>query len=272
MVSRNRIIPLREPPAPVIVQIYEIQTPEEAEACVRLGVDHVGSVLLSAQEWRLPLVREAAGLVDKAGAKSSLIPLFRDPDTVLRAIDYYRPHFIHFCDALTDHAGRLLDPSPFLELQDLVRRRFPQIGIIRSLPVPASGRKAPFTPMEAASELDPLTDLFLTDTWLGCDPVEGFIGITGRPCDWDIAAQLVREIRTPVILAGGLGPENVAEALTAVRPAGADSCTGTNAVDSHGRPVRFKKDLARVKQFVEQVRLCESTIRGREGPGGGLFP
>ncbi len=38
----------------MIVQVYEIQTPHEAEKCIDLGVDHLGSVVLSEEEWRQP--------------------------------------------------------------------------------------------------------------------------------------------------------------------------------------------------------------------------
>jgi phosphoribosylanthranilate isomerase len=36
----------------MIVQIYEIQDPWQAERCIELGVDHIGSVLLSQNQWR----------------------------------------------------------------------------------------------------------------------------------------------------------------------------------------------------------------------------
>ena len=36
----------------MITQIYEIQTPQEAEKCIELGVDQIGSVLLSQGDWR----------------------------------------------------------------------------------------------------------------------------------------------------------------------------------------------------------------------------
>jgi phosphoribosylanthranilate isomerase len=84
--------------------------------------------------------------------------------------------------------------------------------------------------------------------------VAGFVGITGKTCDWETAAELVRTSAIPVILAGGLDPDNVAEAVRRTRPAGVDSCTGTNARDPAGRPVRFRKDMARVRRFVESAR------------------
>ncbi len=52
----------------------------------------------------------------------------------------------------------------------------------------------------------------------------------------------------PVILAGGLGPANVAEAIRAVRPAGVDSKTKTDISGSHA------KDLARVRAFHEAAK------------------
>ena len=89
------------------------------------------------------------------------------------------------------------------------------------------------------------------------EPIQGFIGITGRPCDWRIARELVLQSKIPVILAGGLSPENVREALVKVGPAGADSCTQTNKRDKEGNPMRFKKDFERVKKFVQEVRRAE---------------
>ena len=59
----------------MIVQIYEIQTPQEAAKCIEAGVDHIGSVLSSEEEWRQPLLKEAVQLSEAAGIKNSLIPL-----------------------------------------------------------------------------------------------------------------------------------------------------------------------------------------------------
>jgi len=69
-----------------------------------------------------------------------------------------------------------------------------------------------------------------------------------------MAADLAARSGIPVILAGGLGPDNVAEAIDAVRPAGVDSCTNTNAVDELGKPVRFRKDMNKVARFVAEAR------------------
>jgi phosphoribosylanthranilate isomerase len=52
------------------------------------------------------------------------------------------------------------------------------------------------------------------------------LGGTGRTHDWAVSAQIVSRLDVPVFLAGGLGPENVAEAIRTVRPAGVDLCSG----------------------------------------------
>ena len=100
----------------MIVQIYEIQTPQEAEKCIELGVDHIGSVLLSRDEWRLPVLRDVFRLSEGTETKNSLIPLFKDLDDFYRSIDYYRPHFIHFCESLLDHEDKEIDLEGLFDL------------------------------------------------------------------------------------------------------------------------------------------------------------
>lgn len=250
----------------MIVQIYEIQTPEEAERCLALGVDHIGSVLVSAEGWRHPAVREAAAAAREGGAKSALIPLFADEELVFRAVDYYRPHFIQYCESLTDERGRMRDLRPVVESQLRFKERFPEVGIIRTLPIPGPGWTNDFPALEIAAALEGTSDFFLTDTWLGREPVEGYLGITGKPADWDLAGKIARQSKIPIILAGGLSPENVYEAAMKVRPAGVDSCTLTNAVDLEGKPIRFKKDFAKVAAFVAESRRAEERFATGVGP------
>ena len=193
----------------MIVQIYEVQTPQEAEKCIEAGVDHLGSVILGRDEWRLPLLRETVALTEGARQKSSMIPLFQDLDTVYRVLDYYRPDYIHFCDALTDVNGETTGLKKCVEFQETVKQKFPEIGIIRSIPIPPKGDAPDFPSLEIARAFEHISDLFLTDTWKEDSPVEGFIGITGETVDWKTARELVLQSTIPVILAGGLSPDNV---------------------------------------------------------------
>jgi phosphoribosylanthranilate isomerase len=61
-------------------------------------------------------------------------------------------------------------------------------------------------------------------------------------------------------LAGGITPDNVFDGIMQVMPAGVDSCTGTNALDSKGRSIRFKKDLEKVKHMVNEARRAERIL------------
>ena len=245
----------------MIVQIYEIQTPHEAETMVRLGVDHVGSVLTSRENWQDETLKSAIRAVQSCGRKSSLIPLFDQVDTLCRSVDYYRPDILHFCETLppdTDHRRF----HGILSLQRTMRDRYPELDIMRSIPIGVDGTAERIPSLEYGSIFEPWSDWFLTDTLLGgdngiCDreqPVNGFVGITGKPCDWETARKLVRQSRIPVILAGGIGPDNVSQGIAYVSPAGVDSCTLTNAVDADGRVVRFQKDPEKVKAMVEKSK------------------
>lgn len=242
----------------MIAQIYEIQTPAEAEQCIQAGVDHVGSVLLSEMAWRQPILKETFTVSRGTRVKNSLISLFQEVDTLYRVLDYYRPDYIHFCESLTDNHGREMNLEKYIGLQMRLKERFPEVGIIRSIPVPVKDAAPEYPTLKIAERMEPVSDIFLTDTWLEETPVEGFIGITGRPCDWERARELVLQSKIPVILAGGLSPDNVYEALMFVGPAGGDSCTQTNKQDKKGNPIRFEKDFERVKRFVQEVRRAEN--------------
>ena len=71
-------------------------------------------------------------------------------------------------------------------------------------------------------------------------------GGTGQVADWSLAAEAAAVTR--ILLAGGLTPENVAQAIEQVRPYGVDVSSGVEA--SPGR-----KDHAKVRAFVQAVRL-----------------
>ena len=242
-----------------VIQIYEIQTPAEAQTMVGLGVDHIGSVITAPDRRHDRSVHATISTVRRLGAISSLIPLYADISTVLDTLDYQRPDMVHFCDQLNGRDTAAVDAA--LDLQAAVRHHYPEIRIMRSIPIGRPGAADSHAVLWLAERLEPASDFFLTDTMLGeqpnsqtdNQPVSGFVGITGLPCDWEVAAQLVNKCRIPVILAGGISPENVAEGIRRVQPYGVDSCTCTNAVDSSGRSIRFQKDVDRVHQLVMEA-------------------
>ena len=80
------------------------------------------------------------------------------------------------------------------------------------------------------------------------------VGAAGETHDWSIDRAIVEAVDVPVILAGGLGPDNVEDAIRAVRPAGVDSLTKTS-IKENG--VLVRKDLEKVKEFCVRAKAVE---------------
>lgn len=84
------------------------------------------------------------------------------------------------------------------------------------------------------------------EAWLLDSYVAGQLGGTGARFNWDLAVEAVRS-RRPVILAGGLTPENAAEAVRQVRPYGLDVSSGVESAPG-------LKDAAKVHAFIAAAK------------------
>ena len=99
-----------------------------------------------------------------------------------------------------------------------------------------------------AKSYDGIADLLLLDSYTPGDRQIGALGVTH---DWALDRAIVEHVNTPVIIAGGLGPDNVCDAIKAIHPAGVDSKTKTDKSDgSHA------KDLDKVQRFVSLAKSC----------------
>jgi len=102
---------------------------------------------------------------------------------------------------------------PVREMSRL-RKINPNFTVIKSLIVKQENRDALLSAVERWA---PWVDVFITDPY---DPLTGASGATGKTHDWEVSRVLVARSLKPVILAGGLNPDNVAPAIRAVRPWG----------------------------------------------------
>ncbi len=103
------------------------------------------------------------------------------------------------------------------------------------------------------AQIQPFTawiDAVILDT---ADPAGDRVGGTGRTHDWRIAARFARRSPKPCLLAGGLTPENVAQAVNAVRPHGVDVNTGVERPDGG-------KDPRRCAEFAQTARTALAAI------------
>jgi phosphoribosylanthranilate isomerase len=119
---------------------------------------------------------------------------------------------------------------------------------------PHQARGYPVPVWKALRLASPLPLAWL-DEWGG---VQGFVldapdgggpvpyGGTGRTCDWNVAREAAA--RAPCLLAGGLGPANVAQAIRAVRPWGVDVASGVELAPGVKDPDKLAAFLRRVKE------------------------
>jgi len=94
--------------------------------------------------------------------------------------------------------------------------------------------------MSRINEVEDLVDAILLDT-VGDRP-----GGTGVAHDWKVSAEIVRRCSIPVILAGGLKPENVSKAVSIVKPYAVDVASG---IEMNGR-----KDASKLNAFIREAK------------------
>lgn len=121
---------------------------------------------------------------------------------------------------------------------DELRRSLPVVKIIQVIHV--RGEES----VEEAASVAPHVDAVLLDSG---DPSLRVreLGGTGRIHDWSVSGRIRETVGIPVILAGGLDPENVAEAIRVVRPYAVDVCSGVRT-DS-------RLDESKLQEFFKQV-------------------
>lgn len=233
----------------MLVQIYTAQSADEAVALAELGVDRVG---VTVSEDGLPgevdllTGREVVAALH-GRATSTALTVSTDPVEILVLARALQPDVLHLCGELEG-----LPPEDVAELRDELQRAVPGIALMQAIPITgpdAVDRAVAYAPFVEHLLLDSVTE-----------EVAG-TGAAGTTHDWSVSAEVVRNVEVPVILAGGLSPDNVADAIRAVGPAGVDSLTHTNEpLDGGG----FRKDLDAVARFVTAAREAAGDAAGAE--------
>lgn len=227
-----------------LIQVAGIKDQAEADMILEEGADWLGFAL------RLPAKNEDLSESDAAAIIKNIQPAHKGVIiTYLTDADEIKA----FCAEMGVDAIQLHGDVTPAELRRL-RRMAPDLYLLKSLVVRADNIGELSRTVEGAADW---VDMFITDSF---DPATGAKGATGRVHDWDISAELVRIAPRPLMLAGGLKPENVAEAIEKVRPAAVDAHTGLE--DATGR-----KDRVKVRTFVAEARRAFARIAAAEVPG-----
>ncbi len=243
-----------------LVKICGNRTPEDVLAAAEAGADFVGMIF--AESSRQVSVDQAQAMVRALGAplaehefvipppaqphvREEIEPWFRHgADVVERYLEAKRPLTVGvFADQPIDEVNEIAEEVgvDLVQLSGdeswedclLVTRQVFQVAHVSPLDSPSD----PFENVQPGFAIA-----------LGLDSAHGpFRGGTGRTFDWEVARRV--SDRIPMMLMGGLNPENVAEAIEAVEPWVVDVASGTE--------VNGRKDHYRVQQFIEAARAAD---------------
>jgi phosphoribosylanthranilate isomerase len=199
------------------VKICGITRVEDARAAADAGADAIGLVFEPASP-RCVTLEQALAIIDSVPPLMTVVGLFVDasPEHVLAVLARVRLGLLQFHGTESAEQCRLYE-RPYLKA---IRMRE---GVDLHL---------------EARRFDDAAGLVL-DSF-----VPGQSGGSGQTFDW---ARIPRDLAKPVILAGGLTPENVGEAIRRVRPAAVDVSSGVERA-------KGIKDHARIAAFIDAVR------------------
>lgn len=171
------------------------------------------------------LIAEIAAPVPP-GVASFLLTCKQDVASIIDQQRRTRVNTIQICDRLVDGT-----------YEDL-RQALPGISLVQVIHV--TGPEAVHEALAISSHVDAI----LLDSGNQSLKVKE-LGGTGRTHDWELSRAIRESVEVPVYLAGGLKPENVAEAIRAVRPFGVDVCSGLRT-DGRLDEVKLKSFFAAI--------------------------
>jgi phosphoribosylanthranilate isomerase len=222
---------------PVVrAKVCGITRESDLRAAVAAGADAVGLLVTDADS---PRALDPGRAGDLAAATpplvtATLVTTATDPDRVREQAATVGP------DAVQLH-----DPPAPDRVADL--RADLSGPVLAAVPAADPDRARPY---------DGVADALLVDS--GADGAGG----TGHTHDWDRTRDLAATLSTPVVLAGGLAPDNVARAVRIVEPFAVDAASRLEAAPG-------RKDPALVERFVARARTALATAATGEGATDG---
>lgn len=213
------------------VKICCIKSIEEAEMAVRYGANALGFVS-AMPSGPGPISEDTIASIMPhvpPGISTFLLTSKQDASSIIE--QQRRTHA---------NTLQLVDSVP-LDTYKIIRSALPEVSIVQVIHV--TGPDA----LEQALTVSPLVDALLLDSGNPNLAVKQ-LGGTGRVHDWSISRTICERAGVPLFLAGGLKPENVANAIRTVRPFAIDICSGvrTNGV----------LDEQKLRDFFSQVALA----------------
>ncbi len=217
------------PPVPLLIKICGITNLADAQAAVASGADALGFMFyrLSKRFIEAPAARQ---IIDQIPARVAKVGVFVNA---------------------TEAEVREVIAATGIDTLQFHGEETPEFcASFRPLPTWKAFR------IESADSLRVVRRYPEAAAWLLDSHVAGSHGGTGHGFDWELAIAANLKGR-PVILAGGLNPENVAAAVAHVRPFGLDVSSGVESAPG-------KKDHAKIAAFIRNARAAEQSIASQQ--------
>lgn len=213
------------------IKICGIKTEHDLAAAVNSGADAVGFIT------DVPVDSPRKITLDEASRLISKVPLF--VTTVLVIMPENAHQAVRMIQAARPVAVQIHNALP---LSELVKIKGTGVKLIKTIQVYRDSKADML--IKQIKQFSGVADAILLDTAL-----DGKTGGTGVPHNWEVSSKVVLNAGIPVILAGGLKPENVGDAVKCVRPYAVDTASG---VETGG-----KKDEKKVMDFINNARMHE---------------
>ena len=215
------------------VQIYTLQSVEEALEVVSVGVDNIGITPASIGLPGEISYETAKDICEKVeDATKVALSVSSNIDEIVEMVQFVDPDVLHLCGEPGE-----LNTNGVKSLKERLQKYNKELPIMQAISVDD------MSALDFAKEYEHISDYFILDTSTAA--VQG-VGASGNVHDWNVSKAIVESVSIPVILAGGLSSENVQEAISTVNPWGVDSLTHTNKFLNDGS---FIKDIEKVREF-----------------------
>lgn len=212
----------------VRVKICGIKTQEDAHAATAAGADELG-FHVELEGGRSPLAPERAAEMIAAlssTVSSVMVTSVVEPGRLIKLAKTTGANVLQLYGDATPEQIRA------------VKVALPSIKVWKVLNVSDESS------VTRAKEYEGAADAIALDT---LNKTTGVSGGTGEMHDWSISKRIVESVSVPVILAGGLNPDNVAEAIKTVKPHGVDVNSGVSNPDG-------SKGIGKVEAFIEAAK------------------
>jgi len=229
------------------VKICGVTTPDDARLVAEAGADAIGLNFVpgSVRCLNMEVARSVAAAVP-AGVLKVGVFAGADPADIRRIAAHAGLDAIQLHGHLEGTAGLVDHPATCAALADM--------KLVRAVRLEADGLTSARRWLAAAESAGARPALVIVDASTPRNAPGSALGGTGAKVDW---AALAREpsLGVPIVLAGGLDPDNVAEAIRVTRVSGVDTASGVESAPG-------RKDPHKVRAFITAAHRALSTQTG----------